>query len=105
MKTESHGSNPCTPTRIYFRYNNIIYYPKDLNKKLKQLGITINDIEILDKPPTKEIEFIPTQWKYIFRNKKGETLCSNLSLEELIKNDVGNTDYSQWEIVECNKGN
>lgn len=34
--------------RIKFKYNGIVYYPKDLNKKLKKLGITKDDIEIVN---------------------------------------------------------
>ena len=34
--------------RIKFKYNGIIYYPKDLDKKLKKLGITKDDIEIVN---------------------------------------------------------
>lgn len=34
--------------RIKFKYNGIVYYPKDLDKKLKKLGITKDDIEIVN---------------------------------------------------------
>lgn len=34
--------------RIKFKYNGIVYYPKDLNRKLKKLGITKDDIEIVN---------------------------------------------------------
>lgn len=34
--------------RIKFKYNGIVYYPKDLNKKLKKLGITKDDIEVVN---------------------------------------------------------
>ena len=80
MKTVSLGSNPSKATmRIKFKYNGIVYYPKDLNKKLRQLGININDVEIIDKKEQKEQkEEIDTSIKkYYFKNvKTGETIVS-----------------------------
>lgn len=43
-----------------FKYKDKIYYPKNLEKKLKQLGITINDIEIIEEE-SKESKF---KWEY-----------------------------------------
>lgn len=80
MKTVSLGSNPSKATmRIKFKYNGIVYYPKDLNKKLRQLGININDVEIIDKKEQKEQkEEIDTSIKkYYFKNvKTGEIIVS-----------------------------
>ena len=42
---------------VTFEYNGKIYKPSNLEKKLKKLGITINDIKIIDNTDTKaEIE-------------------------------------------------
>ena len=38
---------------ITFEYNGKIYKPSNLEKKLKKLGITINDIKIIDDTDTK----------------------------------------------------
>lgn len=38
---------------ITFKYNGKIYKPSNLENKLKKLGITINDIEIIDDTQTK----------------------------------------------------
>ena len=43
-----------------FKYNDRIYNPSNLEKKLKKLGITINDIEIIPEPKidtTPQLEF------------------------------------------------
>ena len=50
-KTFSHGSNPCTPTMdITFKYNDKIITTPNLEKKLKRLKISLEDIEIIDTP-------------------------------------------------------
>ena len=38
---------------ITFEYNGKIYKPSNLENKLKKLGITINDIKIIDDTDTK----------------------------------------------------
>ena len=37
-----------------FKYNNRIYNPSDLDKKLKKLGITLSDIEIIEDSIIKD---------------------------------------------------
>ena len=37
-----------------FKYNNRIYNPSDLDKKLKKLGITRSDIEIIEDTTIKD---------------------------------------------------
>lgn len=96
MKTVSLGSNPSKATmRIKFKYNGIVYYPKDLNKKLRQLGININDVEIIDKKEEKEQkEEIDTSIKkYYFKNvKTGETI---VSIYPDLRNIVNVNDYEK----------
>ena len=38
---------------ITFKYNGKIYKPSNLENKLKKLGITMDDIEIIDDTETK----------------------------------------------------
>lgn len=63
--------------RIKFKYNGIEYYPKNPDKKLKQLGIIWDDVEIIENEPKKEpIELLNTRL-YIFKNEKtNETILS-----------------------------
>ena len=59
-----------------FIFNNKIYNPVNLEKKLKKLGITLKDIQIIeDKKIIDEID-ISIQ-KYYFKNTiTGETIIS-----------------------------
>ena len=55
--------------RIKFKYNGIVYYPKDLDKKLKKLGITEDDIEVIDDSEKEEISLeLDDTKKYYFTN-------------------------------------
>lgn len=55
--------------RIKFKYNGIIYYPKDLDKKLKKLGITKDDIEIVNDDNKEETPLeLDDIKKYYFTN-------------------------------------
>ena len=71
-----------------FIFNNKIYNPVNLEKKLKKLGITLKDIQIIED--NKIIDEIDTSiQKYYFKNIiTGETIISIYpSLEHLnIKN-------------------
>ena len=99
MKTVSLGSNPSKATmRIKFKYNGIVYYPKDLNKKLRQLGININDVEIIDKKEQKEQkEEIDTSIKkYYFKNvKTGEIIVSVYPDLRNLENIINVNDYEK----------
>lgn len=65
-------SNP-----ISFMYSGKLYNPKNPEKKLKQLGITWDDVEIIEQTKKEEkIEYEDKQL-YIFKNNKtGETIVS-----------------------------
>ena len=72
-----------------FIFNNKIYNPVNIEKKLKKLGITLQDIQIIeDNKITDEID--TSIQKYYFKNDiTGETITSIYpSLEHLkhIKN-------------------
>ncbi len=62
-----------------FKYNGTIISTPNLDKKLKRMKITINDIEIIDSPKNKQEEVIEYEDKtlYTFKNKiTGETVIS-----------------------------
>ena len=64
--------------QITFKYNGKIWNPKNPEKKLKQLGITWDDVEIIEDSPKeeKQIEMNDIQM-YHFKNlKTGNTLVS-----------------------------
>lgn len=64
--------------QITFKYNGKIWNPKNPEKKLKQLGITWDDVEIIEDSPKeeKQIKMNDIQM-YHFKNlKTGHTLVS-----------------------------
>ncbi len=63
--------------RLKFEYNGIEYYPKNPDKKLQQLGITWDDVRIIDetKKEIKESISIRNDLFY-FINNKGESITS-----------------------------
>ena len=54
-KSICSGSNPDTPT-MTFKYNGKIISTPNLEKKLKRMKISIDDIEIIDDIPKKKEE-------------------------------------------------
>lgn len=78
MKTLSESSNLSTPTmRIKFEYNGIEYYPKNTEKKLKELGISWDDINIIKETKVKPVEIIEERNDlYYFVNPEGESITS-----------------------------
>ena len=58
-----------------FKYNNRIYNPSDLDKKLKKLGITRSDIEIIEDTTIKE-ELDTSITKHYFILPNGYTVTS-----------------------------
>lgn len=58
-----------------FKYNGRIYNPVNLEKKLKKMGITVNDIEFI--PEEKEPEEYDNIKLYYFKNiVNGHTMTS-----------------------------
>lgn len=55
-----------------FKYNGKIWNPKNPEKKLKQLGITWDDVEIIEEQTkqTSDIEYEDPNRLYYFINKK-----------------------------------
>lgn len=78
-----------------FIYNNRVYNPVNLDKKLKKLGITIKDIQILEE--SKVIEEIDNSiQKYYFKNSNtGETIVSIYPSLEHLKNIVNIYEYTR----------
>lgn len=79
--------------QITFKYNGKIWNPKNPEKKLKQLGITWDDVEIIKeeaKEEKREEYMNPTLHE--FKNiKTGETILS-------IYNNL-NLDLENWKYI------
>lgn len=61
-----------------FKYNGKIWNPKNPEKKLKQLGITWDDVEIIEEKP-KEVEVIEyreNNYYYFLNPKTNESITS-----------------------------
>ena len=78
-----------------FIFNNKIYNPVNLEKKLKKLGITLEDIQIIED--NKIIDEIDTSiQKYYFKNTiTGETITSIYPSLEHLKNIVNIYEYKR----------
>ena len=78
-----------------FIFNNKIYNPVNLEKKLKKLGITLEDIQIIED--NKIIDEIDTSiQKYYFKNTiTGETIISIYPSLEHLKNIVNIYEYQR----------
>lgn len=48
---------------VIFKYNGKVYKPENLERKLKKLGITINDVEILNNAEEKPKDDNIPYWK------------------------------------------
>ena len=78
-----------------FIFNNKIYNPVNLEKKLKKLGITLEDVQIIED--NKIIDEIDTSVKkYYFKNTiTGETIVSVYPSLEHLKNIVNIYEYKR----------
>ena len=78
-----------------FIFNNKIYNPVNLEKKLKKLGITLKDIQIIED--NKIIDEIDTSiQKYYFKNTiTGETIISIYPSLEHLKNIINTYEYKR----------
>lgn len=78
-----------------FIFNNKIYNPVNLEKKLKKLGITLEDIQIIED--NKIIDEIDTSVKkYYFKNTiTGETIVSVYPSLDHLKNIVNIYEYKR----------
>ena len=91
-----------------FKYNGKIWNPKNPEKKLKQLGITWNDVEIIKELPKVEKEIEHESWHnpklYYFYNPKDKTTITSIypTLDHL-KEIVNINEYSIVENLEGNR--
>lgn len=84
---------------ITFKYNGKIWNPKNPEKKLKQLGITWDDVEIIDNQPKEEKQIEMNDIKmYYFRNpKNGYTISSIYPNLDHLKKDI--LDINDYEFI------
>lgn len=85
---------------ITFKYNNKLYKVQHLKNKLKKLGITEQDIEII---PEQEqlIEYQDIKLYYFINHKTGESITSIYpELEEFPEYESTTKEYleSLWKI-------
>lgn len=82
-------NNPIT-----FKYNGRKYNPKNPEKKLKQLGITWNDVEIIEEPKQEEkIEYEDIVTYKFINNKTGGVIISIYDNLDDLKDIVNINDY------------
>ena len=75
-----------------FLYNGQVYAPANLEKKLKKLGITLNDIEIIPDEQKEQKQIFPEQRPYThtYRVNVNTVLCaySQEDLDRLKQNYI-----------------
>lgn len=78
-----------------FKYNGRIYNPVNVEKKLKKMGITINDIEIIPEE-VKKIEEVDDTVTYLFIDKNNDKKIISIydNLDNL-KDIVNVNDYEK----------
>lgn len=77
-----------------FKYNERIYNPVNIEKKLKKLGITINDIEIISKEE-EIVEYNDTKLYHFINRKTGEIISSIYNDLNNLKNVICINDYER----------
>ena len=77
-----------------FKYNGRVYNPVNVEKKLKKMGITINDIEIIHEE-VKKIEEVDDTVTYLFIDKNnGKKIISIYDNLDNLKDVVNVNDYA-----------
>lgn len=85
-----------------FMYNGRIYNPVNVEKKLKKMGITIDDIEIIKEESKKESPIVSNIKLFYFYNP--DTGCSITSIYDNNMNGYERIDKRQLDkIIECRK--
>lgn len=89
-----------------FKYNGKIWNPKNPEKKLKQLGITWDDVEIIKEEvkQEKQIEYENIKLYYFRNPKTGQTISSIYPTLDHLKDVVNVSDYEQY-VKENIEGN
>ena len=78
-----------------FMYNGRIYNPVNVEKKLKKMGITMDDIEIIPEE-VKKIEEVDDTVTYLFIDKNnGKKIISIYDNLDNLKDIVNVNDYEK----------
>lgn len=78
-----------------FKYNGRIYNPVNVEKKLKKMGITMDDIEIIPEE-VKKIEEVDDTVTYLFIDKNnGKKIISIYDNLDNLKDIVNVNDYEK----------
>ena len=78
-----------------FMYNGRIYNPVNVEKKLKKMGITMDDIEIIPEK-VKKIEEVDDTVTYLFIDKNnGKKIISIYDNLDNLKDIVNVNDYEK----------
>lgn len=78
-----------------FMYNGRIYNPVNVEKKLKKMGITMDDIEIIPEE-IKKIEEVDDTVTYLFIDKNnGKKIISIYNNLDNLKDIVNVNDYEK----------
>lgn len=78
-----------------FKYNGRIYNPVNVEKKLKKMGITMDDIEIIPEE-IKKIEEVDDTVTYLFIDKNnGKKIISIYDNLDNLKDIVNVNDYEK----------
>lgn len=78
-----------------FMYNGQVYNPVNVEKKLKKLGITMNDIEIIPEEKNENIEMRDTQLFHFKNRITGETITSIYDNLDNLHNIININDYDR----------
>ena len=80
-----------------FMYNGRIYNPVNVEKKLKKMGITMDDIEIIPEE-IKEVKYEDDTITYLFIDKvNGKRIVSSYDNLDDLKDIVNISDYASIE--------
>lgn len=78
-----------------FKYNGRIYNPVNVEKKLKKMGITMDDIEIIPEE-VKKIEEVDDTVTYLFIDKNnGKKIISIYDNLDNLKDLINVNDYEK----------
>ena len=78
-----------------FMYNGRIYNPVNVEKKLKKMGITINDIEIIPEE-VKEVKYEDDTITYLFIDRvNGKRIVSIYDNLDDLKDLINVNDYEK----------
>lgn len=78
-----------------FMYKGQVYNPVNVEKKLKKLGITMNDIEIIPEEKNENIEMRDTQLFHFKNRITGETITSIYDNLDNLHNIININDYDR----------